>query len=73
MLYFCTECHHVFYGDLQECPNCHKVNLTPLAVSETVVTAEQSVQRTAFAAFSGGVIFGMFVIYVLVALLNGSR
>lgn len=46
MLYFCTECHYVFYGDLQECPNCHKVNLTPLAVFETVVTAQHSVQPT---------------------------
>lgn len=31
--------------------------------------AEQGVQRTAFAAFCGGVIFGMFVMFVLGALL----
>jgi len=37
--------------------------------SYTEKAAEQNVQRTAFAAFCGGVIFGMFAMFVLGALL----
>jgi hypothetical protein len=46
MLYFCEECRFVFYGDLRECPNCHKVNLTPLSIIQNYAPAQQSVQPT---------------------------
>ena len=36
---------------------------------EQLKRIQQSVQRTAFAAFCGGVIFGMFVMFVLGAVL----
>ena len=46
ILHFYTECHHVFYGDLVKCPDCHEVNLTPLAISEAVVSSQHYVVPT---------------------------
>ena len=42
ILWYCTECNHVFYGDLRECTNCHKTNLSPLTINN-VITSELSV------------------------------